>query len=78
MGELDKTWEEQHHEILAVKSGVFRNAQVNWDMSCKEVYPIREAFERHRGLMDSKYPVVSVNDHHNLLYAYCSRHMIQT
>ena len=68
IGELDKPWEIQQHEILAVNSGMFRNAQINWDMCCKEAYPIREAFERHRGLLHSRHPVVSVNDHRNLLY----------
>ena len=68
VGELDKPWREQEHEILAVNSGIFRNSQVGWDICCKEAFPIKEAFERHRGLMKGKHPVVSVNDHKNLLY----------
>ena len=66
--ELDKVWDEQQHEILAVNSGVFKNNQVGWDMCCKEAYPIKECFERHRSLLHGNLPVVSVNDHKNLLY----------
>ena len=44
-GELEKPWNEQKHELLAVNSGKFRNHQLNWSMSCKEAYPIRYAVE---------------------------------
>ena len=51
-----------------MNSGVFKNNQVGWDMCCKEAYPIKECFERHRSLLHGNLPVVSVNDHKNLLY----------
>ena len=67
-GELDKPWDEQQHQILTVNSGMFKNNQVGWDMCCKEAFPIKECFERHRDLLRGNLPVVSVNDHKNLLY----------
>jgi hypothetical protein len=66
--ELDKPWEEQRHELLAVNSGKFRNSQVHWGMPCKEAYPIRHAVERHRRLLEGNVPFASVNDHKSLTY----------
>ena len=33
-GELEKPWQDQRHELLAVNSGRFRNSQVRWAMPC--------------------------------------------
>ena len=66
--ELDKPWETQQHEILAVNSGMFKNAQTSWDMCCKEAFPIKECLQKHRDILQGNHPIVSVNDHRNLLY----------
>ena len=50
-GKLNKPWDQQKHELLAVNSGKFRNHQINWSMSCKQAYPIRYVVERHRHLI---------------------------
>ena len=66
--ELDKPWEQQKHELLAVNSGKFRNNQGKWGMPCKEAFPIRHAVERHRHLLAGNLPFTSVNDHKSLTY----------
>ena len=69
-GELDKPWEEQKHELLAVNSGKFRNSQKDWGMPCKEAYPVRRAVERHRHLLMGNLPFSSVNDHRSLKHVF--------
>lgn len=69
-GELDKPWEERKHELLAVNSGKFRNAQKDWGMPCKEAYPVRRAVERHRHLLMGNLPFASVNDHRSLKHVF--------
>ena len=69
-GELEKPWREQKHDILAVNSGKFRQAQVEWHINCKEAYPIRRAVEKHRHLLLGDVPFVSVNDHRTLKYIF--------
>ena len=49
--ELEKPWEEQHHEILTVHSDKFSDTQSRWGMACKEVFPIRKAAELERSLL---------------------------
>ena len=66
--ELNKPWEQQKHELLAVNSGKFRNNQKKWGMPCKEAFPIRHAVERHRHLLAGNLPFTSVNDHKSLTY----------
>ena len=69
-GELEKTWDEQQHQLLAVNSGKFRNNQIGWNMQCKEAYPIRHAVERHRHLLLGDLPFASINDHKTLTYVF--------
>ena len=69
-GELDKSWAQQQHELLAVDSGCFRHAQVNWDMSSKEAYPITVAVHKHAHLLQGNLPFASVNDHKSLKYVF--------
>ena len=68
--ELQKPWLEQRHELLAVTSGVFRNAQRNWAMGCKEAFPIVTAVIKHRQLLQGDFPFVSINDHQSLKYVF--------
>ena len=68
--ELNKPWAEQRHELLAVTSGLFRNAQRNWAMACKEAYPIVVAINTHRQLLQGNFPFVSINDHQSLKYVF--------
>ena len=70
LSELQKPWAEQRHQLLAVTSGMFRNSQRNWSMSCKEAYPIVIAITKHRQLLHGNHPFVSVNDHQALKYVF--------
>ena len=54
--ELSKPWAEQQHELLAVSSGMFRNAQTNWAMGCKEAFPIVVAVENTDSSYKETYP----------------------
>jgi len=68
--ELDRPWDEQHHEVLAVNSGKFKQSSRWWAMPCKEAYPIRRAVERHRHLLMGDVPFASVNDHKSLSHVF--------
>ena len=70
VGELSKPWHEQRHELLAVNSGKFRNAQARWDMPCKEEFPIRRAVKKHRHLLQGNVPFASVNNHQSLCHVF--------
>ena len=67
-GELSKPWAEQQHELLCVNSGRFTHAQVNWTVSCWELFPIRKASEKERHLLIGDHPWASINDHKALTY----------
>lgn len=68
--ELEKPWAEQQHRILAACSGTFQGAQLRWNMSCKEAYPIRIAAEAQRHLLYGDLPWASINDHKSLMYIF--------
>ena len=70
VGEVEKPWQEQVHEILAVNSGKFRQAQAEWHINCKEAYPIRRAVEKHRHILLGDVPFLSINDHRTLKYIF--------
>ena len=68
--ELDKPWNQQKHELLAITSGMFRNSQINWAMACKEAFPMVQAVQRHHKLLTGNLPFVTINDHQSLTHIF--------
>lgn len=66
--ELAKPWEEQHHEILVTRSGLFKGAQCRWGIGCKEAYPPWRAIQKDGHFLRGRFPFMAAGDHANITY----------
>ena len=71
--ELAKPWEEQQHEILVTRSGIFKNAETRWDIGCKEAYPPWRAIKKDAQFLHGKFGFVAIGDHRNITHVQVRR-----
>ena len=66
--ELAKPWDQQKHEILVTRSGLFKGAQMRWHIGCKEAYPAWRATRKDAHFLHGKFPWIAAGDHRNITY----------
>ena len=66
--ELAKAWEDQCHQILVTRSGLFKGAQLDWHPGCKEAYPPMRALECDSQFLVGEHPFMAAGDHRNIVY----------
>ena len=66
--ELAKPWDQQQHEILVTRSGLFKGSQLRWHIGCKEAYPAWRATQKDAQFLHGKFPWIAAGDHRNITY----------
>ena len=71
LGELDKPWDQQRHQLLAVSSGMFRSSQrQKLDHVMQRGVSYCPSVRKHRHLLLGDHPFVSINDHESLKHVF--------
>ena len=71
--ELSKPWEDQQHEILVTRSGIFKNAELRWGIGCKEAYPPWRAVKKDPQFLRGKFGFIAIGDHRNITHVQVRR-----